>query len=114
MIFPLLIGSTSERAILLSPHLPLSDTGQGRQRAVGKNQYHFRFINEIPLNDTDGVPTVNFLECDVTEFVEKKEIQKHFSWITGHKISKENIYRLMQGGRSRWKIENETFNTLKN
>ena len=23
-------------------------------------------------------------------------------------------YRLMQGGRARWKIENETFNTLKN
>jgi len=26
----------------------------------------------------------------------------------------ENVYILMLGGRSRWKVENETFNTLKN
>jgi hypothetical protein len=29
-------------------------------------------------------------------------------------VSKRNVYRLMRGGRARWKIENETFNTLKN
>jgi hypothetical protein len=25
-----------------------------------------------------------------------------------------NVYDLMRGGRTRWKVENETFNTLKN
>ena len=29
-------------------------------------------------------------------------------------VSKDNAYILMRGGRCRWKIENETFNTLKN
>jgi hypothetical protein len=29
-------------------------------------------------------------------------------------ITKKNIYKLTRGGRARWKIENETFNTLKN
>lgn len=81
---------------------------------VGRNRYHFRFINGVPLNDTEKAPTVNFLECDAIEFVGKKEVHKHFTWVTSHKISKENAYRLMQGGRARWKIENETFNTLKN
>ena len=29
-------------------------------------------------------------------------------------VMKSNVYRLYQGGRAKWKIENETFNTLKN
>ena len=29
-------------------------------------------------------------------------------------ITKYNAYQLCQGGRAKWKIENETFNTLKN
>ncbi|MBP8986105.1 MAG: hypothetical protein KBG12_10250, partial [Syntrophobacterales bacterium] len=28
--------------------------------------------------------------------------------------TRENAYPIMRGGRARWKIENETFNTLKN
>ena len=29
-------------------------------------------------------------------------------------MNQRNVFRLMRGGRARWKIENETFNTLKN
>ena len=34
--------------------------------------------------------------------------------MTDLRVSKRNVYHLMRGGRARWKIENETFNTLKN
>ena len=37
-----------------------------------------------------------------------------FSWITDLNIEQDNILDLMKMGRSRWMIENETFNTLKN
>ena len=37
-----------------------------------------------------------------------------FSWVTDIPITDENIVQLMKAGRARWKIENETFNTLKN
>ena len=37
-----------------------------------------------------------------------------FSWVTNIQITQTNVFALMKGGRSRWKIENETFNTLKN
>ena len=30
------------------------------------------------------------------------------------KITRENVKELVRAGRARWKIENETFNTLKN
>jgi hypothetical protein len=34
--------------------------------------------------------------------------------VTDLRVSKRNVYQLMRGGRARWNIENETFNTLKN
>lgn len=36
------------------------------------------------------------------------------TWITDINIDEDNIEELIKIGRSRWKIENETFNTLKN
>ena len=41
-------------------------------------------------------------------------MRKKFSWITDLAITRENARHLVRGGRARWKIENETFNTLKN
>jgi len=41
-------------------------------------------------------------------------ILKRFSWVTNLTITSDNARHLVRGGRSRWKIENETFNTLKN
>jgi len=38
---------------------------------------------------------------------------QHFSWVTDITITPENLMQLMRAGRARWKIENETFNTLK-
>jgi len=32
----------------------------------------------------------------------------------GPTVTQRNVYKLMRGGRARWKIENETCNTLKN
>ena len=42
--------------------------------------------------------------------------QQHFTWIVDPvlRLCRDRAERLMWGGRSRWKIENETFNTLKN
>jgi hypothetical protein len=34
--------------------------------------------------------------------------------VTDFQISEQNIVKLVQAGRCRWKIENECFNTLKN
>ena len=52
---------------------------------------------------------INFLEY--WEITPEKTL--HFSWVTDFTITKDNAYELMRGGRTRWKVENETFNTLK-
>jgi hypothetical protein len=72
--------------------------------------HRFRFINDIPLNASHAHVRVNFIEY--WEMGDKKV--QHFSWVTDIRVSTRNVYALMRGGRARWKIENETFNTLKN
>nr|QNO44769.1 hypothetical protein GAHJGAJJ_00002 [Methanosarcinales archaeon ANME-2c ERB4]QNO49656.1 hypothetical protein FBMMOPGC_00003 [Methanosarcinales archaeon ANME-2c ERB4]QNO49759.1 hypothetical protein DMFPCFDI_00002 [Methanosarcinales archaeon ANME-2c ERB4]QNO50111.1 hypothetical protein GDOAKEED_00015 [Methanosarcinales archaeon ANME-2c ERB4] len=72
--------------------------------------YKFRFINQAPLNASNPDVLVNFLEY--WETTPKKTL--YFSWVTNILITEENTSEIMRGGRARWKIENETFNTLKN
>ena len=36
------------------------------------------------------------------------------NWITNHKINDDNVDKIVKAGRSRWKIENEGNNVLKN
>ena len=38
---------------------------------------------------------------------------KPFTWVSSIKISENNAFRIMKAARARWKIENETFQTLK-
>src|ERR1700730_14018945 len=72
--------------------------------------HRFRFVNDLPLNASHPNVRVNFIEY--WELSHAKV--QHFSWVTDLRVSPRNVYRLMQGGRARWKIENETCNTLKN
>ena len=78
-------------------------------RAAGV-MHQFRFVNNVPLNESRADVRVNFIEY--WEIGPDKE--HHFSWVTDLRVSKRNVYKLMRGGRARWTIENETFNTLKN
>src|SRR5215813_10230133 len=78
-------------------------------RASGVS-HRFRFVNDVPLNASHVDVRVNFIEY--WEIGDEKV--QHFSWVTDLRVSKRNVYKLMRGGRARWKIENETFNTLKN
>ena len=73
--------------------------------------HQFQFINDAPLNESNENRRVNFI--DYKEISPKGKTKK-FTWITDFRISEKNVFALMRGGRARWRIENETFNTLKN
>ena len=73
--------------------------------------HRFRYLNGVPLNDTHFELEVNFLEYWETRPDGKAQ---HFSWVTDLPIDDANVMALMRAARARWRIENETFNTLKN
>jgi hypothetical protein len=74
--------------------------------------HHFRFCNNVPLNESHPDVLVNVLEY--WEFDPDLKNVQHFSWISDFLLIPDNVWDIMRGGRARWKIENETFNTLKN
>lgn len=72
----------------------------------------FRIVYNVPLNKSNQDRLVTFVEY--WEHNAKTDKVQHFCWITNLDITEENVYLFMRGARARWKIENETFNTLKN
>ncbi len=73
--------------------------------------HRFEWINGLAINDSHADCLVNVLE-----YWEERENGKrqHWVWVTDITLNEENVYQIMRGGRARHKIENETFNTLKN
>ena len=90
------------------------------QKVKKKITYNFKWRNQVPLNDSNRDLLVNFLGFEeITETLDKdgntiKSKKSSWSWVTDIKINKDNVYQITKGGRARWRIENEVFNTLKN
>jgi hypothetical protein len=72
--------------------------------------HRYRYINQVQLNKSHDFKT-NFIEYWEEN---KKGGKQHFCWVTDITITNDNAYQIMRGGRINWRIENNTFNTLKN
>jgi len=83
--------------------------------AVGSDKVfrRYRLAHNVPLNESNPGLRVDFL--DVWEPTGRGPWQR-FTFILDPLLglSSQQAERWMRAGRSRWKIENETFNTLKN
>jgi hypothetical protein len=86
-----------------SAHLQFCDD-KGRRHV-------YRWVNQVPLNGSRNADQVNFFEYWLYA---NQKVTYHNSWVTDLELSKSNVVELVRAGRARWKIENETFNTLKN
>ena len=73
--------------------------------------HRFRYLNQVALNKSNSDLLINFLEYWE---IHADGRTQHFAWVTDIRITRDNAFALMRGGRARWKVENETFNTLKN
>ena len=102
--------------VYLSSQLDLAcQEGRSSEHAIidpldPRVRHFFRFTNSIPLNESNQDLLVNVLEY----WEIKGEEEKYFCWVTDLLLLPQNVYRIMRAGRARWKVENETFNTLKN
>ena len=99
----LFAGFESRRLNGVLSHTSYPDQKGGR--------YSFWWAKNLPLCNAAPDVRVNMLWC---EREDKNGNVTRFTWITSLPLNKNNIHKIMMIGRSRWKIENETFNTLKN
>jgi len=89
----------------------LADGGSLELTDKKGRRHRYRWVNNVPLNGSIDADNVNFFE---SELIPKNKVTYRNSWVTDIPIDEHNVVELVKGGRSRWKIENETFNTLKN
>ncbi len=77
----------------------------------------YHWVNDISYVDSNKKEhSVSVLECLETKANDKGNMETtKFKWITNFHLTAENVIILANsGGRLRWKIENEGFNTQKN
>jgi hypothetical protein len=76
-------------------------------------QWRYHWVSHLPLRTGKGALRVNW--CEVTVVRESTGEQLyHNAWITSHELTAETVEEVADAGRSRWKVENEGFNVLKN
>jgi len=91
----------------------LNDVGKvkWKTKTFRKEKYEIGYVNNLSINKSNPEVKCNLLYC---RYKPKNKPEIIFSWITNIELSAINIIPVMRMGRSRWKIENEVFNTLKN
>jgi len=80
-----------------------------------QRRQHFRWVNDISYRDSlHHLHSLQVVECREHRGAAASQGKK-FKWVTSFQVQKSNVLELTnQGGRVRWKIENEGFNVQKN
>jgi len=81
---------------------------RGKQRFV----HRYRWLRDVPLRDGSDALMVNWFEIEIIN--PKGETTYRNSFVTDLLAGPDTVVELAACGRARWKIENETFNVLKN
>jgi hypothetical protein len=76
-----------------------------------RRYFEYRLAAQVPLTQSDKV-FVNFVE--VWERDKHGKVKYHNAWVTDFEVTPDNVAAIVGIGRSRWKIENEQFNVMKN
>lgn len=92
----------------LTPHERTERRWNGRQGEL----WRWRWVNHVPLRGGDGALPVNWCELLITD-ENSDESRYHNSWVTNHTLTDANVADVCDFGRTRWKIENEGINVLK-
>lgn len=91
--------------------LSRSQVGELRWRDSKGVRHYFAWTSGLCLCESAVDLEVNYLLYEQTD---KKGALTRWTWITNLPLQKRTVEHVMRAGRGRWKIENETFNTLKN
>ena len=73
----------------------------------------YRLASRVPLRSGGDALYVNWCELHITHAKTGDSIY-HNAWVTNHSLSVDNVAEVSSMGRTRWKVENENINVLKN
>lgn len=109
-----IIGSKGQTYVDIQVGRLRKDNGlQSLEWETGDRACTVGFANGLILNGQHPDILTNYLEYSEVEKSSGRQVF-YSTWITDIETGPENVQELVAVARSRWKIENETFNTLKN
>ena len=79
-----------------------------RKRANGKTESYHSMLSATVVTAI----LVNWIGFEIVDA--KGKVKYSMAWVTSLPVSKDNVAEIVACGRARWKIENESFNVLKN
>ena len=82
-------------------------SGTGTRRRI----HRYRWMTGLPIRDGDDALRVNWLE--ITSARPDGAVTYRGTFVTSLDVNRDNVAELADCARARWKIENETFNVLK-
>jgi hypothetical protein len=74
--------------------------------------HRYRFIAKVPIRSGEPAVSVNWIGFEISEA--HGIVKYKTALITSLSVNKDNVADIVACGRARWKIENESFNVLKN
>ena len=77
-----------------------------------RERHRYRFIDRVPLRDGKDAVLVNWIGFEILDA--KGAVKYRTAFVTSLPVAKTNVADVVACGRARWKIENESFNVLKN
>ena len=82
-------------------------------RKRGKTStFRYRWVENVPIRDGKDAMNVNWIGFQI--LYAKGAVTYSMAWVTSLPVSKQNVAEIVACARARWKIENESFNILKN
>ena len=91
----------------IGPHTRRAASGKGARRRIHRH----RWMSDLPIRGTGDALRVNWLEIQSAK--PDGTVTYRGSFVTSLPVNRDNVAELAQCARARWKIENETFNVLK-
>ena len=82
------------------------------KKGRGFQTHRYRWLTNLPIRDGKDPLTVNWLDIEIINTAGNVTCRNSF--VTDLAVDRSNVAELAACGRARWKIENETFNVLKN
>jgi len=90
----------------------LEEISQARKEGAKKLTYRYRWFSGAPLRDGKDALSVDWVGVTICDAKGKTTYDGAF--VTSLEVSRENVAEIAACARARWKIENESFNVLKN
>ena len=74
--------------------------------------FRYRWFEAVPLRDGADALLVNWIGFEIVDAAGR--VKYSMAWVTSLPVTKHNAAEIVACGRTRWKVENEGFNVMKN